>query len=35
MILYRELRNKLDLCSGILLPLGALAVLLAGLFKAV
>ena len=35
MILYRELRNKLDLCSGILLPLGALTVLLAGLFKAV
>ena len=35
MILYRDLRNKLDLCSGILLPLGALTVLLAGLFKAV
>ena len=34
-ILYRDLRNKLDLCSGILLPLGALTVLLAGLFKAV
>ena len=34
-ILYRDLRNKLDLCSGILLPLGAAIVLLAGFFKAV
>ena len=34
-ILYRDLKNKLDLCSGILLPLGALTVLLAGFFKAV
>ncbi len=33
-ILYRDLKNKLDLCSGILLPLGALIVLLAGFFKA-
>ena len=34
-ILYRDLRNKLDLCSGVLLPLGAALVLLAGFFKAV
>ena len=34
-ILYRDLKNKLNLCSGILLPLGALAVFLAGFFKAV
>ena len=34
-ILYRDLRNKLDLFSGVLLPLGAAIVLLAGFFKAV
>ena len=34
-ILYRDLKNKLDLCSGVLLPLGAALVLLAGFFKAV
>jgi len=34
-ILYRDLRNKLNLCSGLLLPLGAAVVLLAGFFKAV
>lgn len=34
-ILYRDLRNKLDLCSGILLPLGAALVFAAGFFKAV
>lgn len=34
-ILYRDLKNKLDLCSGIMLPLGALIVVLAGFFKAV
>ncbi len=34
-ILYRDLKNKLDLCSGILLPLGAAAVFAAGFFKAV
>ncbi len=34
-ILYRDLKNKLDLCSGILLPLGAAVVFLAGFFKAV
>ena len=34
MILYRDLKNKLDLCSGILLPLGAAMVFLAGFLKA-
>ena len=34
-ILYRDLKNKLDACSGTLLPLGAAVVFLAGLFKAV
>ncbi len=34
-ILYRDLKNKLNLCSGILLPLGAALVFLAGLLKAV
>ncbi len=35
LILYRDLKNKLDLCSGTLLPLGAGLVFLAGLLKAV
>lgn len=35
LILYRDLKNKLDLCSGVLLPLGACLVFLAGLLKAV
>ena len=34
-ILYRDLKNKLDACSGLLLPLGAAVVFAAGLFKAV
>ena len=34
-ILYRDLKNKLDLCAGVLLPLGAALVFLAGFFKAV
>lgn len=34
-ILYRDLKNKLDLCAGLLLPLGAVAVFAAGFFKAV
>jgi len=33
-ILYRDLKNKLDLCAGVLLPLGAAVVFLAGFFKA-
>ena len=33
-ILYRALKNKLNLCSGILLPLGAGLVFLAGFLKA-
>lgn len=33
-ILYRDLKNKLDLCTGILLPLGAAIVFLAGFLKA-
>ncbi len=33
-ILYRDLKNKLNLCSGILLPLGAVIVFLAGFLKA-
>ena len=33
-ILYRDLKNKLDLCTGILLPLGAVIVFLAGFLKA-
>ena len=33
-ILYRDLKNKLNLCSGILLPLGAAMVFLAGFLKA-
>lgn len=33
-ILYRDLKNKLNLCSGILLPLGAVMVFLAGFLKA-
>ena len=33
-ILYRDLKNKLNLCSGVLLPLGAVIVFLAGFFKA-
>ena len=35
LILYKDLKNKLDLCSGVLLPLGACLVFLAGLLKAV
>ena len=35
LILYKDLKNKLDLCSGVLLPLGAALVFLAGLLKAV
>ena len=34
-ILYRDLKNKLDLCSGILLPLGAVLVFAAGFGKAI
>ena len=34
-ILYKDLKNKLDLCAGLLLPLGAVAVFAAGFFKAV
>ena len=34
-ILYRDLKNKLDLCSGILLPLGAVLVFAASFCKAV
>lgn len=34
-ILYLDLRNKLDLCSGILLPIGAVLVFAAGFCKAV
>ena len=34
-ILYRDLKNKLDLCAGVLLPLGAALVFLAGFCKAV
>ena len=34
-ILYKDLKNKLDLCSGVLLPLGAVMVFLAGFFKAI
>ncbi|MBQ3488481.1 MAG: hypothetical protein IJA71_09385, partial [Clostridia bacterium] len=34
-VLYRDLKNKLDLCAGLLLPLGAAVVFLAGLFKAI
>ena len=34
-ILYKDLKNKLDLCSGVLLPLGAVLVSAAGFFKAV
>ena len=34
-ILYRDLKNKLNLCSGILLPLGAALVFLAGFLKAI
>ena len=33
-ILYRDLKNKLNLCSSILLPLGAVMVFLAGFLKA-
>ncbi len=33
-ILYQDLKNKLNLCSGILLPLGAGLVFLAGFLKA-
>ena len=33
-ILYRDLKNKLDLCAGALLPLGAAMVFLAGFLKA-
>lgn len=35
LILYRDLKNKLNLCAGVLLPLGAAVVFAAGLFKAV
>ena len=35
LILNKDLKNKLDLCSGVLLPLGACLVFLAGLLKAV
>ena len=35
LILYRDLKNKLNLCAGLLLPLGAAVVFAAGLFKAV
>ncbi len=34
LILYKDLKNKLDLCSGVLLPLGAGLVFLAGFLKA-
>ena len=34
LILYKDLKNKLDLCSGVLLPLGAALVFLAGFLKA-
>ena len=34
LILYKDLQNKLDLCSGVLLPLGAGLVFLAGFLKA-
>ena len=34
-ILYRDLKNKLDLCSHILLPLGAVLVFAAGFCKAI
>ena len=34
LIFYRDLKNKLDLCSGVLLPLGAGLVFLAGFLKA-
>lgn len=34
LILHRDLKNKLDLCSGVLLPLGAALVFLAGFLKA-
>lgn len=34
-ILYKDLKNKLDLCSGLLLPLGAVLVFAAGFCKAV
>ena len=34
LILYRDLKNKLDICSGVLLPLGAALVFLAGFLKA-
>ena len=34
-ILYKDLKNKLDLCSGVLLPLGAVMVFVAGFLKAV
>lgn len=34
LILYKDLKNKLGLCSGVLLPLGAGLVFLAGFLKA-
>ena len=34
-VLYKDLKNKLDLCAGLLLPLGAATVFAAGLFKAI
>ena len=34
-VLYKDLKNKLDLCAGLLLPLGAATVFAAGFFKAV
>ena len=34
-ILYRDLRNKLNVCSGVLVPLGAALVFVAGFCKAV
>ena len=34
-VLYKDLKNKLDLCARLLLPLGAATVFAAGFFKAV
>ena len=34
-VLYKDLKNKLDLCAGLLLPLGAATVFAAGFFKAI
>ena len=34
-VLYKDLKKKLDLCAGLLLPLGAATVFAAGFFKAI